>query len=106
MRHEEGLSKRFLCLPAVHQPALMVEGGWGNFSFYHSYAWAAANVCTQKVTTEHIAAEKQRRKRDACAYMNGCHSAFLFFILYSSCLHYPSTPLKPYVGAFTAAVKK
>lgn len=32
----------------------MVEGGWGNFSFYHSYAWVTANVATQKVAAEHI----------------------------------------------------
>lgn len=41
-------------LPAVYQPALMVKGGWSNFSFYHSDAWCTANVGTQKVATEHI----------------------------------------------------
>lgn len=37
----------------------MAEGGWGNFSFYHSYAWVTANVATQKVAAEHIT-EKHR----------------------------------------------
>lgn len=46
-------------LPAVHQPALVVEGGGGNFSFYHSYAWVTANVATQKVAAEHVT-EKHR----------------------------------------------
>lgn len=32
----------------------MVEGGWGNLSFYHSYAWVTTNVATQKVAAEHI----------------------------------------------------
>lgn len=41
-------------LPAVDQPALMIEGGWDNFSFYGSNAWITTNVGTQKVSTEHI----------------------------------------------------
>lgn len=52
-RHKQiGLYKTRL--PAVDQPALMIEGGWGNFSFYDSNAWIATNVGTQKVSTEHI----------------------------------------------------
>lgn len=46
-------------LPAVHQSALMVEGGWRDFSFYHPDARVTANVATQKVAAEHIT-EKYR----------------------------------------------
>ncbi len=48
--------------PAVYQPALMVEGGWGDFSFHYSNAWAAADVGTQKVTAEHVTEKREERE--------------------------------------------
>lgn len=45
--------------PAVHQPALMIEGGGGDVSLHHPDAGVASYVAAQQGPTEHIAAGRE-----------------------------------------------
>lgn len=70
----------------------MVEGGWGNFSFYHSYAWVTANVATQKVAAEHITAKHRdtfvqmpRKDLSVVTVLERKHLIFFFMVNINGC---------------------
>lgn len=75
----------------------MVEGGWGNFSFHHSYAWVTANVATQKVAAEHITEKHRdtflqtpRKDLPVLAVLEKKHLIFFFFFFFTVNINYCS----------------